>query len=66
MRARYRERRETLSSFGVPFYFGWAPGAPPGVPGGLITGVRPPPGGGVVMFGSTAGGGQMTPFDCAR
>ncbi len=44
-------------------YWGRKFGLPPGVPGGGITGVLPPPGGGVVISGSTPTGGQMTPSD---
>jgi hypothetical protein len=42
------------------------PRSPPGVPGGGITGIRPPPLGGTVRPGSIPAGGQMTPFDSAR
>jgi cytochrome c1 len=45
-------------------YFGTMNGSPPGVPGGGITGVTPPPTGGAAMPGSTPAGGQMMPFDC--
>jgi hypothetical protein len=44
-------------------YFGIRPGSPPGVPGGGITGVMPPPNGGTVRPGSMPAGGQITPFD---
>src|SRR5580700_194462 len=37
-------------------------GSPPGVPGGGITGVRPPPTGGTEIPGSTPAGGQITPL----
>src|SRR4051812_6254891 len=40
-------------------------GSPPGLPGGGITGVLPVSGVGNRMSGSTAGGGQITPSDCA-
>jgi hypothetical protein len=40
-------------------------GSPPGVPGGGITGVRPPPTGGAAMPGSTPAGGQIMPFERA-
>src|SRR5580704_8537760 len=39
-------------------------GSPHGVPGGGITGVRPPPTGGTEIPGSTPAGGQITPLDC--
>src|ERR1700745_812126 len=39
-------------------------GSPPGVPGGGIIGVRPPPTGGMEIPGSTPAGGQITPLDC--
>src|SRR5262249_14139885 len=38
-------------------------GSPPGVPGGGITGVLPPPVGGTEMPGSMPAGGQITPLD---
>src|SRR5438552_9057133 len=41
-------------------YFGCTFGSPPGLPGGGMTGVLPPPGGGLVIPGSTLGG-QNTP-----
>jgi hypothetical protein len=41
-------------------------GSPPGLPGGGMTGVLSPSGVGNLIAGSTAGGGQMTPSDCAR
>jgi len=44
-------------------YFGWRPGSPPGVPGGGMTGILPPPTGGTEMPGSTPAGGQITPLD---
>jgi hypothetical protein len=44
-------------------HFGTRPGSPPGVPGGGITGVTPPPIGGTEMPGSTPAGGQITPLD---
>jgi len=44
-------------------HFGWILGSPPGVPGGGITGVLPPPLGGTEMPGSTPAGGQITPLD---
>ena len=41
-------------------------GSPPGVPGGGMTGILPPPGfSGAEMPGSTPAGGHMTPFDSA-
>jgi hypothetical protein len=43
--------------------FGWMLGSPPGVPGGGITGVLPPPIGGTEMPGSMPAGGQITPLD---
>jgi hypothetical protein len=43
--------------------FGTTFGSPPGVPGGGMTGVRPPPTGGTEMPGSTPAGGHITPFD---
>jgi hypothetical protein len=46
------------------FYFGTIDGSPPGVPGGGITGVLPPPTGAAAIPGSIPAGGQMTPFDC--
>jgi hypothetical protein len=49
--------------FQGPRYFGWILGSPPGVPGGGITGVLPPPLGGTEMPGSIPAGGQITPFD---
>jgi hypothetical protein len=45
-------------------YFGTIDGSPPGVPGGGMTGVLPPPTGGAAIPGSTPAGGQMIPFDC--
>jgi hypothetical protein len=44
-------------------HFGWILGSPPGVPGGGITGVLPPPLGGTEMPGSIPAGGQITPLD---
>jgi hypothetical protein len=44
-------------------YFGWRPGSPPGVPGGGMIGILPPPRGGTEMPGSTPAGGHMMPFD---
>ena len=44
-------------------HFGWRFGSPPGVPGGGITGVRPPPTGGTAIPGSTPAGGHITPLD---
>jgi len=41
-------------------------GSPPGLPGGGMTGVLPVSGVGNLIPGSTAGGGQITPSDCAR
>jgi len=41
-------------------------GSPPGLPGGGMTGVLPLSGVGNLISGSTAGGGQITPSDCAR
>jgi hypothetical protein len=46
------------------FYLGTIDGSPPGVPGGGITGVLPPPTGGAAIPGSIPAGGQMMPFDC--
>jgi hypothetical protein len=43
--------------------FGTTFGSPPGVPGGGMTGVRPPPTGGTEMPGSTGAGGHITPFE---
>jgi hypothetical protein len=40
-------------------------GSPPGLPGGGMTGVFPASGVGNFIPGSTLGGGQMTPSDCA-
>src|SRR4029077_16752527 len=37
-------------------YFGCTFGSPPGLPGGGMTGVLPPPGGGAAISGSTLGG----------
>jgi len=43
-------------------YFGFTDGSPPGVPGGGITGILSPDGGGVCfIWGSTFVGGLMTP-----
>ena len=43
-------------------YFGFVDGSPPGVPGGGITGIRAPDGGGVrFISGSISTGGVMTP-----
>jgi hypothetical protein len=44
-------------------YFGTSPGSPPGVPGGGMTGVTPPPTGGTEMPGSMPAGGQITPLE---
>jgi MFS family permease len=44
-------------------HFGIRPGSPPGVPGGGITGVMPPPTGGTARPGSMPAGGQITRFD---
>src|SRR5262247_1886110 len=44
-------------------YFGRTLGSPPGLPGGGMTGVLPPPGGGVTSSRSIVCGGQMTPSD---
>src|SRR5260221_14177297 len=64
-RPRYRERGENLSSRAKPSaafnvilqrYFGCTFGSPPGLPGGGMIGVLPPPGGGAVISGSTLGG----------
>jgi hypothetical protein len=44
-------------------HFGTMLGSPPGVPGGGITGVTPPPTGGAEMPGSIPAGGQITPFE---
>jgi hypothetical protein len=44
-------------------HFGTMLGSPPGVPGGGITGVMPPPTGGAEMPGSIPAGGQITPFE---
>src|SRR6266404_6028155 len=45
-------------------YFGLIDGSPPGVPGGGMTGMASPAGGGVrFICGSTLGGGVMTPPD---
>ena len=41
-------------------------GSPPGLPGGGMTGILPVSGVGNVICGSTAGGGHITPSDCAR
>jgi hypothetical protein len=46
-------------------YFGIVPGSPPGVPGGGMTFIRPPPGAGFCISGSTFVGGQITPFEVA-
>src|SRR5712691_2474579 len=46
-------------------HFGRMLGSPPGLPGGGITGMRPPSGVGALMSGSTPGGGQMTPSERA-
>ena len=43
-------------------YFGMMPGSPPGVPGGGMTGVTPPPTGGAEMPGSMPAGGQYDPL----
>ena len=53
----------TISDRGDLIYFGTRLGSPPGVPGGGITGVMPPPTGGTEMPGSTPAGGQITPFE---
>src|SRR5947207_2712754 len=42
-------------------HFGRTVGSPPGLPGGGITGVLPPPGGASPISGSTPAGGQSTP-----
>ena len=44
-------------------YLGCRPGSPPGVPGGGMIGILPPPCGGTAIPGSTPAGGQMMPFD---
>jgi hypothetical protein len=41
-------------------------GSPPGLPGGGMTGILPASGVGNLISGSTPGGGQITPSDCAR
>ena len=46
-------------------YFGWTFGFPPGEPGGGMTFMAPPSGGGWCICGSTPAGGQITPFDWA-
>ena len=51
------------ASDGSAPHFGWRFGSPPGVPGGGITGVRPPPTGGTAIPGSTPAGGHITPLD---
>jgi hypothetical protein len=56
------------SSTTAPFpqrtrYFGTMWGSPPGVPGGGMTGVTPPPVRGAEMPGPTSAGGQITPLD---
>jgi hypothetical protein len=48
----------------VDSHLGTIDGSPPGVPGGGITGVLPPPTAGAAIPGSTPAGGQMMPFDC--
>jgi hypothetical protein len=50
--------------FFAELYLGTIDGSPPGVPGGGMTGVLPPPTGGAAIPGSTPAGGQMMPFDC--
>jgi hypothetical protein len=59
------EVRAALTALGTANlgHFGTRPGSPPGVPGGGITGVTPPPIGGTEMPGSMPAGGQITPFD---
>src|SRR6187200_2202239 len=47
-------------------YLGRTVGSPPGLPGGGMTGMLPASGVGNFIAGSIAGGGQMTPSDCAR
>src|SRR5215467_7849108 len=48
----------------LDFYFGSAPGRPPGVPGGGMTGIGALVDGGFSMIpGSTPFGGQITPLD---
>jgi hypothetical protein len=59
-------RHRTVRTKGSSRYFGTMNGSPPGVPGGGITGVTPPPTGGAAMPGSTPAGGQMMPFDCSE
>jgi hypothetical protein len=44
-------------------HFGMMVGSPPGVPGGGMTGMTPPPVGGTEMLGSTSAGGQITPLE---
>jgi hypothetical protein len=44
-------------------YFGITLGSPPGVPGGGMTGIIPPPAAGAEIPGSTPAGGQITPFE---
>jgi hypothetical protein len=46
-------------------YFGWTFGFPPGDPGGGMTFIAPPSGGGWCICGSTPAGGQITPLDWA-
>ena len=44
-------------------HFGMMVGSPPGVPGGGMTGMTPPPVGAAEMPGSISAGGQITPLD---
>jgi hypothetical protein len=48
---------------GRSYGFGTMFGSPPGVPGGGITGIRPPPIGGTAIPGSMPAGGHITPLD---
>jgi hypothetical protein len=54
----------SLHVYDCSTYLGTIDGSPPGVPGGGMTGILPPPTGGAAIPGSTPAGGQMMPFDC--
>lgn len=56
MRRNSRRRRRGI-------YFGRTFGSPPGLPGGGMTGIFPPPGGGVTISRSRVCGGQIMPSD---
>lgn len=63
--ANYAPSTDSPQLSSMTYYFGRTDVAPPGLPGGGITGVLPVSGVGARISGSTPAGGQSTPSDLA-